>query len=294
MGKQRRTGWYWPYLLLAPVILLLLCFSVGLLNGVLQSLGVIPAYDMTMPTLKYYQVIFTDPSLLASIRLSLYIAIVSAGLGTVLNVLLCWCIVTVYQGRGAAAAVSKLPMLVPATVAALIVITMVSPLGILPRILAAVGLEGLASVFDSILYLPNSIGIILAYIWQNGPFICFMTMSTMAGISGTLGEAAVNLGASPWQSFYRVTLPHCLPTIRNAFLIFFVYVFGSYELPYLLGATLPKALSVQAYLEYQNSSFLVHRPLAMALNTVMLLIALLGAALCYGWGLRSQRKRGIG
>ena len=68
-----------------------------------------------------------------------------------------------------------------------------------------------------------------------------------------------------------MTLPLSIPVISRAFLIIFIFAFGGYELPLLLGSTLPKALSVQTYLAYMSPN-LLERPLAMAMNGVMLLL----------------------
>ena len=65
-------------------------------------------------------------------------------------------------------------------------------------------------------------------------------LALMAGVSRTLGEAAENLGASPLRSFLTVTLPLSLPAVSQAFLIIFLFAFGGYELPLLLGATVPR------------------------------------------------------
>ena len=48
----------------------------------------------------------------------------------------------------------------------------------------------------------------------------------------------------------KVTLPLCMNTVLSGFLIIFVFALGAYELPFILGATIPKALPVLAYLEY--------------------------------------------
>ena len=94
----------------------------------------------------------------------------------------------------------------------------------------------------------------------------------MSSISDTLGEAAENLGASPLRGFFEVALPLSLNVIAKAFLIIFIFAFGGYELPLLLGATLPKALSVTTYLAYMSPN-LLDRPLAMAMNGTMLLLS---------------------
>ena len=109
----------------------------------------------------------------------------------------------------------------------------------------------------------------------------------------TLGEAAENLGASAFRSFWEITLPMSIPVIARAFLIIFIFAFGGYELPLLLGATLPKALSVQTYLAY-TSPDLLQRPLAMAMNAVMLLLSSLLALIFGSLIFRLNRRMGGG
>lgn len=108
-------------------------------------------------------------------------------------------------------------------------------------------------------------GVILAYLWKEIPFIIYFVIALMANINGNLGEAAVNLGAGRIQSFCRVTLPLCAHTILSGFLIIFVFALGAYELPVLLGATAPKALPVLAYIQYTHPD-LRNRPYAMAVK----------------------------
>ena len=166
--------------------------------------------------------------------------------------------------------VIRLPIPIPHAIVALFVIMFFSQNGLLARILFALNLlEGQES-FPALLYSSNNVGIIIAYLWKEIPFVAYFVLALMASINTTLGEAAENLGASPVKAFFYVTLPLCMPAISKAFLIIFAFSFGAYELPFLLGATLPKALPVQAYLEYTHPD-LLHRPYAMALNGVMLL-----------------------
>ena len=99
----------------------------------------------------------------------------------------------------------------------------------------------------------------------------------MANINGNLGEAAVNLGAGRWKAFCKVTLPLCFQTILSGFLIIFVFALGAYEMPFLLGATIPKALPILAYNQYTHPD-LRHRPYAMALNGIIIVISMISAA----------------
>ena len=142
------------------------------------------------------------------------------------------------------------------------------------------GLIADSTEFPQLLFSENYAGVILAYLWKEIPFVAYFVLALMSGIRGTLGEAAENLGASPLKSFFQITLPLSLPAIMKAFLIIFIFAFGGYELPLILGATVPKALPVQAYLSYMDPN-LLNRPYAMAMNGVILTLSMMIAAL-YG------------
>lgn len=269
-----------PYLLLTPMVVLCTILIISIFNGMIQSLGVIPAFNMTKPTLKYYGEVFSDSNLMSSIGLSLYIAIVTTALAVAFGSLLCWWLVTKKKENALSGRVLRIPILVPHTVVAILTINLLSSTGLLSRLLFFIGFEGAAEWMAPVLYTPGSLGVILAYLWKEIPFVCYFVVSIMGNIDGSYGEAARNLGAGKWKAFWHVTLPLCKPAILNSALIIFCYSFGAYELPLLLGSTLPKALPVQAYVEYTHPD-LVHRPYAMVLNMIMLFICLLAALVYY-------------
>ena len=155
---------------------------------------------------------------------------------------------------------------------ALFVVQICGQTGLLARLGYALGLLEDYNQFPQLLYTPSYFGTILAYLWKEIPFVAYFVLAFMSSISDTLGEAAENLGAAPLRSFFEVTLPLSLRVIGKAFLIIFIFAFGGYELPLLLGSTLPKALSVTTYLSYMNPD-LLQRPLAMAMNGTMLLLS---------------------
>lgn len=265
-------------------------FFLGVGAALVQSLGYIPAFGMTDITLQYYGQVLRDSAISASIKASLIIALVSAIIATLLGVLICAALVLRGKANSKIVAVVKTPILVPHTIVALFAIMLFSQSGLLARILFACGIIQGAEDFPSFLYTPDHIGIIMAYVWKEAPFIAYFVLALMASINTKWGEAAQNLGASGLRAFFHVTLPLCLPTINKAFLIIFAFAFGAYELPYLLGATMPKALPVQAYIEYINPD-LRHRAYAMALNGIMLLLTLAIAAVYY---LLSKKRLNLG
>ncbi len=278
-----------PYLLVLPLLLLLGIFLLGIGNALVQSFGYIPAFGLKRFTLEYYAAILQNPGFLASVRLSLYISLVSSAAAVVLGTLLCAALVYTGRARGFALFIARLPILVPHTVVALMVAATFSQSGILARLCYQLGLIGAPADFPNLLYNAGSGGILLAYVWKEAPFVAYFVLALMAGISAGLGEAAATLGASPLRGFFAVTLPLSLPAIAKAFIIIFAYSFGAYELPFLLGATLPRALPVQAYLEYTHPD-LLHRPYAMAMNGVILLLTLGLSALFFALLRQSTKK----
>ena len=274
MKKQKLM----PWLLLLPFLAVTALVLISIWNVLVQSLGYIPAFGLTRPTTEYYRQVLTSGTFLNSLGVSLRIALLSAVLATVLGVLVCAALVGCR--KHGIIHVVRLPILVPHAVVALFVITICSQTGLLARLAWSVGLISDSAEFPQLLYTNSYLGVILAYLWKEIPFVAYFVLALMSGVSSTLGEAAENLGASPLKSFVHVTLPLSLPAIAKAFLIIFIFAFGGYELPLILGATLPKALPVQAYLSYMDPN-LLNRPFAMAMNGVILLLSL-GMAVLYG------------
>lgn len=269
-----------PYLLLVPQILLAILFVAGLITGITQSLGVIPAFGLKEPTLLYYKEVLSRPDMLTSVLYSLKVAFWSAALATVFGVWICGLLVMGKKTGGISMRIVQLPIIVPHVVVALFVINIFSQNGILARIAYSMGLISDQQQFPMFLYNPNGIGVVMAYLWKEIPFIIYFVVALMSNINGKLGEAAVNLGAGKWTAFRKVTLPLCKDTIISGFLIIFVFALGAYELPLILGATMPKALPILAYQQYIHPD-LRNRPYAMAINGIIMIISLLSAMIYF-------------
>ena len=278
-----------PYILLVPQLILGAIFIIGLGTGIIQSLGMIPAFGLTEPTLKYYKEILTRPDILQPLKYSLYIAFVSAFFATSIGTILCAILVNLRQVKGKVMRVVQIPIIVPHVIVALFVINILSQNGILARIGAQLGLITDQQQFPLFLYDSHGIGVILAYLWKEIPFIVYFVIALMANISDSLGEAAINLGANRIQVFWKVTLPLCMNTILSGFLIIFVFALGAYELPFILGATLPRALPVLAYIEYSKPDLLA-RPYAMAINGLIIAVSCSVAVVYYILLRRSTKK----
>ena len=269
-----------PYYLLLPFILLMSLFLMGLCTGITQSFGVIPVFGLTKPTVRYYIEILTYKDLVASIVYSLKIAMVSSIFAIILGSIIC--LFLVYRERDNKDEMSiterilKLPVITHHVVTAVLAINLFSNNGQLARLFFHLGMIQNQNQFPTLIHDRQGIGIVLAYVWKEAPFIVFFVLSLMKNINGKLGEVARNLGASEIQTMWRVTLPLCKESILSAWMIIFVFAFGGYELPFLLGATWPRALPVLAYQEFTTPD-LQHRPYAMAINGLILFLSIVCA-----------------
>ena len=271
---------YTPYLLLIPQILLLIIFVIGLINGITQSFGVIPAFNLTKPTLNYYKEVLSSSQMKSSILFSLYIAFTSSLFAVVIGTLICVIIVMNKKTKWFYEKLIEIPVIVPHIVVAIFILNIFSKSGLMARVLAALGIISSQEQFLNLIYDKYGIGIILAYLWKEIPFIIYFVLAIMSNINDSLGEAAINLGANKYETFKRVTLPLCRNTIFSGFLIIFVFAIGAYEIPQLLGPTLPKALPVLSYIQYIHPN-LQNRPYAMALNGIIIIISLIAAVIYY-------------
>ena len=267
-----------PILMIIPFLLITILVLAAIMNILLQSFGYMPVFGLYDFTLKYYIEELSRPEVLQSLAVSLRISVLSSVIAAALGTLICAALVYTGRTRGGMLYTVRLPILVPHTVVAVFTVALLAQTGLFARVGYALGLISDYTEFPGLLYGTGYAGVILAYIWKEAPFIAYFTLALMASISGTLGEAAENLGASPVRSFFHITLPMSMPAIARGFLIVFIFAFGGYELPMLLGATLPKAFPVYTYIEFLKPDFKL-RPYAMAMNGITLILSLLMALL---------------
>ena len=279
-----------PYLLLVPQLILGTVFITGIVIGITQSLGVIPIFKLYTPTLMYYKEILGREASIQAFIYSFKIAGVSAVLSILIGIFMCYVLINTKRS-GLINAIVKLPIIVPHTIVALMIINVMSQNGLLARILFHLNIISDQSQFPLLINDAGGVGVILAYMWKEAPFVIYFVITLMAAISSNLGEAAINLGASRLTAFIKVSLPLCIGNILSAFLIIFVYALGAYELPQILGATQPKALPILSYIEVQKPDLRL-RPYAMAYNGVLTVISVFAAIVYFRLMKKSSEKFG--
>jgi putative spermidine/putrescine transport system permease protein len=121
--------------------------------------------------------------------------------------------------------------------------------------------------------LGTTAGLIAAHALIVIPWAARLVTASLAGFDPTIEEAAKNLGAPPWTTFRRVTLPAIRPGLVAGALFGFVTSFGNLEMSlFLVGAgrtTLP--IAILQYLEWKID------PTVAAVSVMQ--IALIGVAM---------------
>lgn len=263
-------------LLFMPQLLITFLLLLGLMIGMVQSLGIIPSLGLTEPTLSYYQELFSQDQFLNSLWFSLSIALRSSILSILIGLIICYLWLNQKKYSRFMQGIIRIPIIIPHIIVALFVLQLFSQTGIIARLLYILGFENARQMMSQFVYHPNGWGVVLGYIWKEVPFVIFYCYPMIASISQNLGEAATTLGARPWQAYVRITLPLAKKSIFAAFFIIFMFSFGAYELPTLLGPTLPRSLPLAAYQAYSHPD-LLQRPYALAYNGIILLIGLIAA-----------------
>ena len=96
---------------------------------------------------------------------------------------------------------------------------------------------------------PSLAIIILAEVWKTVPFMALLLMAGLALVPEDLLKAASMDGASPWQRFWKITVPLIKPSILVALLFRTLDTFRVFDNIYVLtsGANDTSSVSIVAY-----------------------------------------------
>ena len=107
--------------------------------------------------------------------------------------------------------------------------------GLINSGLATIGLIDGDKPLTFLIYSQFTVIVVLTYAWV--PFICLPIFLSFETIDRRLLEAALDLGATRWQAFLKISLPMIAPGIVAAFLFVFIPSIGEYITPTLVGGT---------------------------------------------------------
>ena len=215
----------WPYIVWAVMMLVLPMALIALYSVMNQGNSII-SFSFT---LEHYAKFFTDPDFLLILWRSILIAVKT----TVLCLLLGYPI-AYYIARSTEKVQNIL----------ILCITLPMWINMLVRTYAWIGLLSNGGIFQKILgffglgnveFLYTEGAVLLGMVYNFLPFMILQIQTSLSKMDYSLIEASADLGASPAQTFRRITLPLSMPGVINGITLVFLPAVSSFFIPNLLG-----------------------------------------------------------
>jgi len=172
----------------------------------------------------------SNPRVVASYELSFGASLLAAAVNVVFGLIFAWVLVRYrFPGKGLVDALVDLPFALPTAVAGIALATIYAENGPIGSLLKPHGIE--------VAYNPN--GVLLALIFIGLPFVVRTVQPVLADLEKEVEEAAAGLGASRWQTFVKVILPHVLPALLTGFAMAFARAVGEYGSVIFIAGNVP-------------------------------------------------------
>jgi putative spermidine/putrescine transport system permease protein len=254
--------------LLPLVVFFALTVGVGLVHAVLQSLALagppaLNSHHRDMGIWYAYRALFMRPELLASLGHTLYVALVSATVSVMVGAIGAYLLWRAPGWVRRAGTVYRLPIILPHIVVAFLTMLLWSRSGIIASVSHHLGITSGSNEFPRVLYSSNGVGMILAYVYKEFPFVMLLSLGVLDRVPKRMVTTAYMLGAGPVRTFLTVVLPLMAPMLNQIFIILFLYTLGGFDIPWLLGGSNPQMVPMTVYSLYFQGS-LSDRSIAMA------------------------------
>ena len=206
-------------------VLLFLLLPIFVIVPLSFSSGSFLAYPLPGWSLQWYEELFSSPEWARAARNSFIVAPLATLLATTLGTLAAMGLArTRFVGRGLLSALLISPMVVP------IVVVAVSTYLVFARI-------GLSESY---------LGLVLVHAALGAPFVVTTVLATLQGFNHNLVRASLSLGASPLETFFKVTLPVIAPGVISGALFAFAASFDEVVVTLFLAGpdqvTLPRQM----------------------------------------------------
>ncbi|HEX9390817.1 MAG TPA: sulfate ABC transporter permease subunit CysT [Usitatibacteraceae bacterium] len=170
------------------------------------------------------------PRVVASYQLTFGTSLLAALINAVFGLLVAWVLVRYrFPFKRLIDALVDLPFALPTAVAGIALTAIYSANGWLGKPLAALGIK--------VAFTP--LGVLVALTFIGLPFVVRTVQPVLEDMETELEEAAHSLGASRWQSFWRVTLPTVLPAVVTGFTLAFARALGEYGSVIFIAGNMP-------------------------------------------------------
>ncbi len=216
-------------------------------------------------TLKWYQSLFKNEVILQALWNTLLIALLSALIATVIGTIACISMQSMKKrNRSILMGITNIPMLNAEIVTGI----------------------SLMLLFISLGMKFGFLTILLAHITFNIPYVILSVMPRMKQLNPSTYEAALDLGASHLQAFFKVVFPDILPGILSGFLMAFTMSLDDFIITHFTKGPGIDTLSTKIYTEVKKGI----KPEMYALSAIIF-VSVLILLLLVNYTPKSSRKK---
>ena len=223
----------------------------GLGYALLYSFGIVGALN-TGFTLQHWKAAFADKAIITSFLYSGTIA----GAALLLSVSLAIAAALRYYHlfkKGFISYLIYLPLAFPAMVGAFFIFQFLSKGGLLSRIFYQAGITSSMQQFPDWVNDRYGIGMVVTHLFLSFPFFLLLFVSLIETQRlKDFFQLSASLGASKKQTTFRIAIPVLLQKSFPNIILYFIFIFGAYEIPVLLGRSNPEVVSVMAVRKLQK------------------------------------------
>ena len=197
-------------------------------------------------SLRWYEKMFSDANMMKAIFYTIIIALLATAISTV-------------AGTIAAIGLSNCKKLVRGTMEQVNNLPLTNP-----DIVTAIGLL----MFFSMLGLEKGfVTMLLAHVMFCIPYVMLSVMPKLRSLDPNLADAALDLGATPWQALTKVIVPQIMPGIISGALVAFTMSFDDFIISYFVTGNGINNISILVYTMSKRVN-----PSINALSTLIILI----------------------
>ena len=172
----------------------------------------------------------TGQRVMASYRLTFGASLIAAWVNVVFGLLVAWVLVRYdFFGKKIVDALVDLPFALPTAVAGISLTALLAGNGWIGQYLEPLGIQ--------LAFNPN--GVVIALTFIGLPFVVRTVQPVLEDCEQELEEAAMCLGATPWQSFSHVIFPTIAPALLTGFAMAFARGVGEYGSVIFIAGNMP-------------------------------------------------------
>ncbi|RWC33553.1 ABC transporter permease [Mesorhizobium sp.] len=169
-------------------------------------------------SLRWYEKLFSDDMLLSALSNSLIVSPIAATVASIIGFCAAYAVNRfVFPGRSTLAVVIVLPILIPPLILG------IGFLGLLSRL----HLEG------------QLLSVIIAHVALTTPAAMAIIQLRLSQLPASLEEASWNLGATEWQTLWKVVLPCAASGIAGGWLLAFTFSFDEFVIAWFVSGFQP-------------------------------------------------------